>query len=437
MRIGLNGCADLLLDSPPSPRSDCQNGRVIRAVVFDLDETLLDTSMLRADRAPGRRDRLARRLDEARPYQDDLSSLQAAELPARMKSVGMPVGILTHSPRWYAERLLDAFNIPYDVLITGSDGYPTKPDPTSLRVVAAGLGASVEECMMVGDDAADVGAAQNAGALSVGVAWARRAPEAWRRCWPDVAVARPDRVIEVVENAGPRHAFAEAVLAHERPLWHWGSLLRLGGGVYGTGRYFSTTDKRHPTSALSRLIIEGKEDPDAGERIAEMIGGLAETSWKGTQVDLITSVPPGPGEEYDRFESIRVALAETTGVRESGQVLAQLHGDEDYKHYGPAERLQRARDRFDAAALHGERVLLLDDVITSGGQSEDCRRALLANGAGRVIVLAFAVTQDRLPRECPSCGGLLRLVTSGYKPFIGCANFYSLGCRYTEVAPDV
>jgi hypothetical protein len=131
-------------------------------------------------------------------------------------------------------------------------------------------------------------------------------------------------VIEVIENAGPRHAFAEAVLAHERPLWHWGSLLRLGGGVYGTGRYFSTTDKRHPTSALSRLIIEGKGDPDAGERIAEMIGGLAETNWKGTQVDLITSVPPAPGEEYDRFESIRATLAETTGVRESGQVLTQL-----------------------------------------------------------------------------------------------------------------
>jgi orotate phosphoribosyltransferase len=118
-------------------------------------------------------------------------------------------------------------------------------------------------------------------------------------------------------------------------------------------------------------------------------------------------------------------------------VLIQLHGDEDYKHHGPEERLERARHRFDAAALDGERVLLLDDVITSGGQAEDCRRALLANGAGCVIVLAFAVTQDRLPRKCPECGGLLRLVTSGYKPFIGCANYYPLGCSYKEVAPDV
>jgi HAD superfamily hydrolase (TIGR01549 family) len=410
---------------------------VIRAVVFDLDETLLDTSMLRASRVPGRRDRLARRMDEVQLYHDGLSLLQAADLPGHVKTLGLPVGVLTHSPRWYAERLLDAFDIHFDALITGSDAYPMKPDPTSLRAIATELGVPVEECMMVGDDAADVGAAQNAGALSVGVAWMRRAPEAWRRCWPDVAVARPDRVIDVIENADPRRTFAEATLAGNKPLWHWGSLLRLGGGIYGTGRYFSTTDKRHPTSALSRLIIEGKENPDAGERLALLIGGVADTNWKGTQVDLITSVPPAPGGEYDRFESIRAALAEKTGVRENGEVLSQLHGDDDYKHHGPKTRLERARKRFGSVHLDGEHVLLLDDVITSGGQTQDCRRAMLANGARKVTVLAFAVTQDRLPRECPECGGLLRLVTSGYKPFIGCSNFNPLGCRYKEAVPDV
>jgi hypothetical protein len=320
-------------------------------------------------------------------------------------------------------------------VITGSDSFPTKPDPTSLRAIAEELGVAVEDCMMVGDDAADVGAAQNAGALSVGVAWSRKAPEGWRRCWPDVAAARPDRVIDAIENPGRRQAFAEATLAGEEPLWHWGSLVRLGGGVYCAGRYFTTTDRRHPDAALSRLIIEGKEDPDAAERIAEMMSRLANTTWKGTDVDLITSVPSSPGEKYDRFGAIRAALAEATGVRQSGEVLTQLHGDDDYKSHGPEERIERARDRFDSAVLNGERVLLLDDVITSGGQTNDCRRAMLAKGAEEVIVLAFAVTQDRLHRECPQCGGLLRLVTSGYKPFIGCSNYGLLGCTHKEVAP--
>ena len=166
-----------------------------------------------------------------------------------------------------------------------------------------------------------------------------------------------------------------------------------------------------------------------------MISGLADTAWKGTDVDLITSVPPSPGEEYDRFGRIRAAFAQATGVRQSGGVLTQLRGDDDYKRRGPRERIEQSRDRFDSAVLNGERVLLLDDVITSGGQTDDCRRAMLAKGASRVIVLAFAVTQDRLPRECPQCGGLLRLVTSGYKPFIGCSNYGLLGCTHKEAAP--
>jgi HAD superfamily hydrolase (TIGR01549 family) len=410
---------------------------VMCAIVFDLDDTLLDTSMLREDRAPGRRDRLAARLDEVIAYHDDRSSLQAAELPARVKGLGFPVGILTHGPRWYAERLLDAFQIPYDALISGSDGYPRKPDPTSLRAIATDLGEAVEDCVIVGDDANDVGAGQNAGALSVGVAWSRRAPTQWRRCWPDVAVARPDRVIDVIENGGPRLAFAEAVLAGEQPLWHWGSLIRLGGGVYGAGRYFTTSDARHPHSALSRLIIEAKEGTDAAHRLGEMISGLAGTPWKGVDVDLVTSVPPKPGQDYDRFETIRFALARAIGVGESGEVLTQLFADEDYKHQRAEDRPALAEGRFQSRPLQGERVLLIDDVITSGGQAEECGRVMLANGAQSVTVLAFGVTQDRLPRECPQCGGFLRLVTSGYKPFIGCSNFGPLGCRYKESAPQL
>ncbi|HSZ69831.1 MAG TPA: hypothetical protein VK756_05665 [Solirubrobacteraceae bacterium] len=93
------------------------------AVIFDLDETLLDTSMLRADRDARHWRRLATRLDEVKPYAHTKSSLRAFDLPARVGEMGFQVGVLTHSPRWYAERLLDAFDIPYDALLTGSDGY--------------------------------------------------------------------------------------------------------------------------------------------------------------------------------------------------------------------------------------------------------------------------------------------------------------------------
>jgi HAD superfamily hydrolase (TIGR01549 family) len=407
------------------------------AIIFDLDETLLDTSTLRKDRTHRRWRQLAARLDEVQPYSDDRSRIQAADLPARVKDMGFQIGVLTHSPRWYAERLLSAFGISHDALITGSDGYAPKPDPSSLRAIADELGVPIEDCVMIGDEATDIGAAQNAGTVSIGVAWSRRAPQSWRRRWPDVAIAKPDRLIDVLNNSGRCFPFAEAVLAGDHPLWHWGSLLRLGNGIYGAGHYYTQSDSRHPSDALSRLIIKAKDDPDAAERVGELLAGLTDTPWKGMAVDLITSVPPKPDQTYDRFGPVRAAIAAASGTVERGDVLRQLFDDDDYKHQRAEDRPARVNKRFASIALNNERVLLIDDVITSGGQAEECRRQMLAQGARRVVILALGVTQERLPRACPQCGGLLRLVTGPYSDFIGCSNFYPLGCRYTERAPSV
>jgi predicted amidophosphoribosyltransferase len=153
-------------------------------------------------------------------------------------------------------------------------------------------------------------------------------------------------------------------------------------------------------------------------------------------VDLITSVPPKPGQTYDRFALVRAAIATASDTVERGNVLRQLFDDDDYKHQPAADRPGRVSERFASTALSNERVLLIDDVITSGGQAEECRRQMLAQGAGRVVILALGVTQERLPRACPECGGFLRLITTGPRgDFIGCSNFYR-GCLYTEEAPS-
>jgi predicted amidophosphoribosyltransferase len=47
-----------------------------------------------------------------------------------------------------------------------------------------------------------------------------------------------------------------------------------------------------------------------------------------------------------------------------------------------------------AQAIMGKRVLLVDDVLTSGATTNSCARALLAAGAAAVAVLAAARVPD-------------------------------------------
>lgn len=406
------------------------------AVLFDLDETLLNTRILKADRRGARWRSIANRLDEVTAYVHVGSRAQVTDLPSLTTEMGFQVGVLTQSPRWYAERLLDAFGIRYDALISGSDGYAPKPDPSSVRALAEELEVPLETCVVVGNDAADIQAAQNANVLCIGVAWSGRAPKSWRRHWPDIAIADPVSFLEALERPWPARPFVEATLERVRPLWHWGSLLHLGHDVFGAGRYYTRSDSRHPDNALSRLVIEAKNDQRAAERVAELLAGLTTAQWSVKRFDLVTSVPGKPGESADRFAAVRAALGDAIGARDRSDVLEQRFDDPDYKRRQAGHRLESVRGRFGSAALRGERVLLIDDVITSGGQSEECRRQMLREGARRVTILALGVTQSTLPRACPACGGTLRLVTKGrYGDFIGCANYFRLGCRYTEPAP--
>jgi orotate phosphoribosyltransferase-like protein len=82
-------------------------------------------------------------------------------------------------------------------------------------------------------------------------------------------------------------------------------------------------------------------------------------------------------------------------------------------------------------------VLLIDDVITSGGQASACREALRSAGASEVVVVGLTLTQEPLPEICPICEeGILRVYRRGTdcRPFLGCANYFRTGCTYTRDA---
>jgi HAD superfamily hydrolase (TIGR01509 family) len=407
----------------------------LAAVIFDLDDTLLNSSALRDAR--DRRDwrsvyeGLGRVVAFTTRHHGEVA---VASLPREVRRRGLRAGVLTHSPDRYAGELLRAHGIRIDAMVTGSDGYPPKPDPAGLLAVAAALGVAPRECVYVGDRVGDFGAAAAAGMHSVGVSWSGVVPPDWRHGWPDVAIDRPSHLLRLIEGSalGP---LGEVLTNGGEPSVHWGSLLRLGAATYGLGRYFSTEDSRHPDHALSHLVLASKDSEQASEELASIFETAARLLPATRTPQLILSVPPAPGGERDRFAAARAAMAAIYDARDGGEVLRMRYPVEEYKRIHREARTTKNINRFVATDLAGERALLIDDVLTSGGQTAACRAALRNAGCGSVAVMTLTVTQDKLPEPCPTCGSNLktRRRRSDGREFLGCSNWPN--CCYSRSLP--
>jgi adenine phosphoribosyltransferase len=109
---------------------------------------------------------------------------------------------------------------------------------------------------------------------------------------------------------------------------------------------------------------------------------------------------------------IGAALAYKLGVgfvpiRKSGKLPAETVGHDYALEYG-ADRVEIHTD----AIAHGEQVLLVDDLIATGGTAE-ASAALIQKLGGVVMGCAFVI-------DLPDLGGSKRLVENGLQPFSLC-----------------
>ncbi|HEY3328921.1 MAG TPA: HAD family hydrolase [Capsulimonadaceae bacterium] len=94
----------------------------------------------------------------------------AAEWLHALSDAGIGVGVVTRNCRVVSERLLSAFDVTANVLLTRDDVQLTKPDPGHLWLALEKLGVEPSDSLMVGDHWMDIQAARNAGcAGAIGV----------------------------------------------------------------------------------------------------------------------------------------------------------------------------------------------------------------------------------------------------------------------------
>lgn len=93
---------------------------------------------------------------------------------------GFKLGVLTDAPRFKAYQRLDAAGLTdfFPVIVTGTDSGAQKPDPAAFKVALAELGTGADETLMVGDwPERDMAGGKSAGLRT---AWA-----AYGSSWPE------------------------------------------------------------------------------------------------------------------------------------------------------------------------------------------------------------------------------------------------------------
>ena len=102
---------------------------------------------------------------------------------------------------------------------------------------------------------------------------------------------------------------------------------------------------------------------------------------------------------YNQAALIADALARTSELPVERHALRRIRATAALRGLGRRERAREVRAAFDIdprriATIRGKRVLLVDDVYTSGATTEACARVLLGAGAAGVAIVCWARVID-------------------------------------------
>jgi len=127
-----------------------------QAILFDLDQTLIDSSLLETMRSERNWDKVLQNLDLINPAQGVDECLET------IKDQGLMCGIVTNSPSHYVKEICNKFGWSVDIIVAYHDTNKHKPDPEPLLEALRKLDIKVEDCLYIGDHRNDEEAALNA-----------------------------------------------------------------------------------------------------------------------------------------------------------------------------------------------------------------------------------------------------------------------------------
>jgi len=151
---------------------------------------------------------------------------------------------------------------------------------------------------------------------------------------------------------------------------------------------------------VARTLVHALKYQDRIDLAPAMGGWMARAGHELLQdADVLVPVPlhwrRGWSRRYNQSGHLAKAIARMSGVTLEHTLLKRIRPTEQQIGLSKSERTLNVQGAFAVPAeqrtrVHGRRILLIDDVLTSGSTANACARALLRARAAQVEVLVFA-----------------------------------------------
>ncbi|MBQ7977044.1 MAG: ComF family protein [Clostridia bacterium] len=126
----------------------------------------------------------------------------------------------------------------------------------------------------------------------------------------------------------------------------------------------------------------------------------------GWEADLIVPVPLSSARKkwrgYNQAELLAEGVSDVIGVPINTETLIKIKDTDAQATLNLSERRKNLRESFkvmDKYAVKGKRILLIDDVMTTGSTASACTHELKKAHASRVMVLSIAHAKTEIPTE--------------------------------------
>jgi phosphoglycolate phosphatase len=123
------------------------------------------------------------------------------ELVDALTARGLEMAVLSNKPHDATERCVDEYFPPgtFRVVLGQRDGIPRKPDPAGALEIADRLAVTPQETVLLGDTATDMTTARNAGMYAVGALWGFRPVRELRDAGARAVIEHPMNLMKILD----------------------------------------------------------------------------------------------------------------------------------------------------------------------------------------------------------------------------------------------